>query len=149
MKYYIVYNTTTGEISSNVIAESQEYLSPIADNLTYLEVANPIDNGKYYLDPQSQQTVAFPDKPDQYYTWNWTTKTWQDARTDEQKNTQAIKQVQDKRIQLLTSSDWVVIKAMDQGTQVPEAWRTYRQQLRDITQQPGYPLTVTWPEPPQ
>jgi hypothetical protein len=54
-----------------------------------------------------------------------------------------------KRNKLLTNTDWVVTRAMDQGTQVPEAWSTYRQQLRDITQQTGYPFTVTWPTPPQ
>jgi len=54
-----------------------------------------------------------------------------------------------KRNNLLTASDWVVVKAMDQGTTVPENWQTYRQQLRDITQQSGYPFTVIWPTPPQ
>ncbi|WP_028217417.1 XkdW family protein [Paraburkholderia oxyphila] len=30
-----------------------------------------------------------------------------------------------------------------------EAWRTYRQALRDLPAQPGFPNTVTWPEIPQ
>lgn len=50
-----------------------------------------------------------------------------------------------KRNRLLRSSDW---------TQVPdapvdkEAWTKYRQALRDITEQEGFPTTVTWPEEP-
>jgi hypothetical protein len=148
MKNYITYNTTTGEIFSNVLVESSEYFSPLPDSFTYLEVAESIDNAKYYIDPQSQQAVAFPDKPDQYHTWDWTTKTWQDVRTEQQKYDQAAALVKAERARLLSSSDWVVVKAVDQGTQVPEAWSIYRQQLRDITAQSGYPFTVTWPTPP-
>jgi hypothetical protein len=148
MKNYITYNTTTGEIFSNVLVENSEYFSPLPDGFTYLEVAESIDNAKYYLDPQSQQTVAFPDKPDQYHTWDWTTKTWQDVRTEQQKYDQAAALVKAERARLLSSSDWVVVKAVDQGTQVPETWSIYRQQLRDITAQSGYPFTVTWPTPP-
>ena len=148
MKQYIVYNTSTGEISSNVIAEDEKYLSPISDNLKYLEVENPIDNGKYYLDLATNQPIAFPDKPGKNYTWNWTNKSWEDTRTDQQKYDQAAKEVTDKRTQLLTDSDWVVLKAIDTGTQVPQEWQTYRQQLRDITLQPEFPYNVVWPVKP-
>lgn len=29
-----------------------------------------------------------------------------------------------------------------------DAWRTYRQALRDVPQQPGFPLVIDWPEYP-
>jgi len=51
-----------------------------------------------------------------------------------------------KRNSLLAETDW---------TQVPDspvnkkAWADYRQALRDITSQKGYPLDVVWPEPPE
>jgi len=148
MKNYIVYNTIIGEIVNNVSTQNSDNLSPYPPDFSYLEVSEPIDDSKYYIDPQSQQIIAFPEKPNQYHTWNWTTKTWQDLRTEQQKYSQAAREIQRQRAQLLASSDWVVIKAMDQGTQVPEAWSTYRQQLRDITQQTGYPFTVVWPTAP-
>jgi len=31
---------------------------------------------------------------------------------------------------------------------VPDAWRTYRQALRDIPAQSGFPANVTWPVDP-
>jgi len=37
------------------------------------------------------------------------------------------------RNDLLTESDWVVVNALEAGTTVPSAWKTYRQELRDIT----------------
>lgn len=49
------------------------------------------------------------------------------------------------RNNLLTKSDW---------TQLPDApvdkdvWATYRQQLRDITLQSGFPENIIWPDPP-
>jgi hypothetical protein len=149
MKNYIVYNTTTGEIVNNVSTQSSDNFSPYPTDFSYLEVAETIDNSKYYINPKSQEFIAFSDRPDQYHTWNWTTKIWQDLRSDQQKYSQAVTQIQRQRSKLLTDSDWVVTKAIDQGTQVPEAWQTYRQQLRDITQQSGYPFTVTWPTPVQ
>jgi hypothetical protein len=30
-----------------------------------------------------------------------------------------------------------------------DAWRTYRQALRDLPQQPGFPFNVAWPERPK
>lgn len=51
-----------------------------------------------------------------------------------------------KRNELLVKSDW---------TQMPDVplankseWAVYRQSLRDITLQEGYPLNVTWPSEP-
>lgn len=31
---------------------------------------------------------------------------------------------------------------------VPDAWRTYRQALRDVPAQSGFPTNVTWPSEP-
>lgn len=54
-------------------------------------------------------------------------------------------EVRQQRNQLLSDCDW---------TQLPDApvlratWATYRQQLRDVTAQPGFPWEVVWPEQP-
>jgi hypothetical protein len=50
--------------------------------------------------------------------------------------------------ELLNATDWYVIKAVDTGTLIPTNWQTYRQQLRDVSKQSGYPYNVTWPTPP-
>jgi len=56
--------------------------------------------------------------------------------------------VRSSRDQKLVESDWVVIKSME--TDVPEldAWKSYRQALRNIPQQSGFPWNVNWPENP-
>ena len=37
------------------------------------------------------------------------------------------------RNDLLTESDWVVVNALEAGIAVPDEWKTYRQELQDIT----------------
>jgi hypothetical protein len=52
-------------------------------------------------------------------------------------------EIRAQRNRLLAACDW---------TQLPDAqcdqtaWAAYRQALRDIPQQPGFPTDVTWPE---
>lgn len=53
--------------------------------------------------------------------------------------------VRQQRDRLLTETDWVVVKALETSTVVPANYVTYRQELRDITLQAGFPSTVTWP----
>lgn len=57
----------------------------------------------------------------------------------------AAKQARDK---LLAASDWVRLRANDLGQPMPDEWLAYRQALRDITNQPGWPLAVIWPTRP-
>jgi hypothetical protein len=58
---------------------------------------------------------------------------------------------------LLSQSDWVVVKAKETGTNIPAAWKTYRQALRDLpaTIEPeNYSIMcknsehASWPTPP-
>jgi hypothetical protein len=51
-----------------------------------------------------------------------------------------------KRNQLLAQSDWTQLP--DVPLETKEAWAVYRQALRDITEQEGYPFNIVWPTPP-
>lgn len=37
------------------------------------------------------------------------------------------------RNDLLKESDWIVIKSLESSETIPSNWKTYRQELRDIT----------------
>ena len=37
------------------------------------------------------------------------------------------------RNELLSESEWIVTKSLEAGVVVPDEWKTYRQELRDIT----------------
>ena len=49
---------------------------------------------------------------------------------------------------ILAESDWVVTMHKELGTNIPTAWKTYRQALRDITDDATSLDDVTWPEKP-
>ena len=52
--------------------------------------------------------------------------------------------VRARRDELLAASDSKVWP-----DHVPDDWRTYRQALRDIPEQSGFPTNVTWPVKPE
>lgn len=50
------------------------------------------------------------------------------------------------RDQLLASTDWTQAADVPQATK--DKWAPYRQALRDVPQQPGFPENVQWPAMP-
>ena len=68
--------------------------------------------------------------------------------TEEELQSLAIQKGQDLRTQRnasLASSDWTQLADAPVDS---SAWAVYRQQLRDITKQPGFPSDLTWPVAP-
>lgn len=53
-----------------------------------------------------------------------------------------------RRDALLAACDWTVLSDSPLETTVKAAWVTYRQALRDITEQPTFPESITWPTAP-
>ncbi len=62
-----------------------------------------------------------------------------------QKDTDQSKSVRDERNKKLAECDWtqVLDAPVDQA-----AWAVYRQALRDVTAQEGFPWTINWPTQP-
>lgn len=63
----------------------------------------------------------------------------------EQRNIEKSAEVRAGRNNKLNASDWTQVAdaPVDQA-----AWATYRQDLRDVTAQAGFPWTITWPDVP-
>ena len=53
-----------------------------------------------------------------------------------------------KRDKLLAETDWTQVMDAPIDAATREAYRAYRQALRDIPEQEGFPETITWPELP-
>ena len=53
--------------------------------------------------------------------------------------------IRNQRDNLLQQTDWM---ALSDNTMTPE-WASYRQALRDITIQEGFPFSVDWPAKPE
>lgn len=74
------------------------------------------------------------------------TKAEQEAAHQERLDADAARSVRAQRDKLLSECDWVVVMHTEKGTNVPLEWETYRQALRDVTDQSGFPHQVIWPE---
>jgi len=92
---------------------------------------------KYVLGP------VFADTTDE--TGNVTTASQQETAYKAMKDAEQAKSVRASRTQLLKDCDWTQIA---DSTADKTAWATYRQALRDITGQAGFPWTITWPDAP-
>ena len=133
---YTIYSTITGQILR--IVNTIDIDIQIGQNEAYLD--GFFDDSLYYI--QNQQPVEFPPKPDQYSNFDWTTHQW--VLDPVAAGNAVVK----KRDALLYKSDWTQIPNNPLTPEVQNQWAVYRQQLRDVTDQSGYPFNVVWPTPP-
>lgn len=101
------------------------------------------------LDLQTHELVAYqPPAPadDALQTWAWDAGQWRWVATP---TTAAVAlQVRAERDRLLAACDWRVMRATETGVPMAAAWVQYRQALRELSAQPGFPHTVAWPALP-
>jgi hypothetical protein len=70
-------------------------------------------------------------------------KAWADSAND-----RAFAILREERDKLLDGTDWVITMHKELGTNIPSAWKTYRQELRDLPANTSDPTDVTWPTKP-
>jgi len=61
------------------------------------------------------------------------------------KDAEQAKSIRTSRTEMLKDCDWTQIA---DSTADKTAWATYRQALRDVPSQAGFPWTIAWPETP-
>lgn len=114
------------------------------------EIINDFGGDVVFEGPQAQPTryqVAFRDGVEQI-DGKWYTKysvADMDAEAIAAKDAEQAKSVREQRNAKLKDSDWTQVAdaPVDKA-----AWAIYRQALRDISAQPGFPWDVQWPEMP-
>ena len=94
-----------------------------------------------YHDLSANRPVDMPPKPSDRHEFDYSIKEWK-------VNTElAWHYVYIERSRKLMDTDWLVTKAIETGEPMPAGWATYRQALRDITQQSD-PMSIVWPVQP-
>jgi len=93
---------------------------------------------KYILGPVFTDRAATEDQPAM-------TAAEQETAYKAMKDAEQAKSVRNSRTEKLKDSDWTQIA---DSTADKDAWATYRQALRDITAQDGFPWTIDWPVKP-
>ena len=137
---HYAYYTNTGRYvqSGTAVSEVSEYDIPAGCFVYYGEV----DTGSQYHNLATDAPADMGTPPDEGYEFDYTTKTWQPNLVYLTYTTK------DRRDRLLAESDWTQIPRSPLTVEQQDAWAAYRQELRDIPQQAGFPLTVVWPTTP-
>lgn len=94
----------------------------------------------------ANQTVSLNDTPvlsEGVWSVGWTIRSWSQEELDE-----TAENIRERRDELLSSCDWTQIPDSPLSDEDKTVWQTYRQELRDITGQSGFPTDVTWPTEP-
>lgn len=65
--------------------------------------------------------------------------------SDEEK-IQNLRRERDRR---LAETDWIITMHKEKGTNIPAAWKTYRQALRDLPANTEDPANPVWPTKPE
>ena len=151
MKQFIIYIESTGEIVRSGICKEQDFIlqkqkgEEILEGYANSDIAY-VKNKQLIFYTQDQIEKK---KNKTFLSRRWSNEVfdWIDVRSEEQKYNDASNGVKATRNQLLAESDW---------TQIPDVpltnkqdWAVYRQALRDIPEQSGYPFNINWPVKPE
>ena len=118
-----------------------------------VEVINDFGADPVLEGPQAQPgryQVAFRDGVEQDAEGRWFTKysvADMDAEAIAAKDAEQAKSVREQRNQKLKDSDWT--QGKDIADNISTAWAAYRQALRDVPAQAGFPWDVQWPTQPE
>jgi len=91
-------------------------------------------------EPHNNETAVNEETGETYKTGRWVI-----GYTAENKpQDEAEQAIRNKRDQLLAETDWMALSDVTMSTEM----QSYRQAVRDITGQAGFPYSVTWPTKP-
>lgn len=134
------FKVETGEIIGILQCPDTELAANIYEGEDYID--GEIDASQFYI--VERKPVPMPTKPGEHYAFDFNTKQWKVSE-------EAPYLIRYERSEKLKETDWTdTLSAKNRlGDDLYNAWQEYRQALRDITDQPGFPENVVWPEPPQ
>jgi hypothetical protein len=145
---FIIYNNI-GEILRTGSCPEEMFLIQAQDGETVIEgVAN--DFTQYIADgvvtDYTEAELAAKSSIPYGYKWQMPERALVQDLTTEQINIYLAEQARLKRDTLLSACDWT--QTGDQIEARKLLWQPYRQALRDITLQTGFPTIINWPTLP-
>ena len=119
-----------GHVQDEVVDRIQ-----VAQGNTLILGVDIADPSQYYWNGRSAEHL--PERPSFTHEFDYQRKTWKVSES-------AVRVLRDT---LLAQCDWTQLP--DVPLETKTAWAAYRQSLRDITNQPGFPDVIEWPKPPE
>jgi hypothetical protein len=138
MKFFTIYNQQTGEINNSGTCFDID-IQIVPEGFSIIELqSNPLTQ---YV--KNNLIKNIPQKPNFECDFDFVNEAWTPSFDKQSQNIKAQRKI------LLLQSDWTQIANGPLIVEQQQAWADYRQQLRDIPSQSGYPFNVVWPTPPQ
>ena len=141
----------SGETGYTIVECTDENVQArLAQLSDYITSAPTVYNIKYYASKRDAEEIKDIDgnshDPKQYVQSHFV---GQDDLRDARILADKWANVRRQRDRLIAATDWRVIVASesDEGSDLPTKWKTYRTNLRDITEQAD-PDNITWPTEP-
>lgn len=79
------------------------------------------------------------------HAWNWENLKNEQVVDDAELNEQLANKARTKRNELLKDTDWVMFTDSPLNAEQMLKYKEYRQALRDVPQQKGFPKKINWP----
>lgn len=128
MNTYSIFDRSTGRFTGEIISVIPDMLDAnVPDGCS--AVVGEYDCGSFKFDLESGLVVELEVSP-------------------ELAGAEAARVARLKRGARLAACDWVVVKSMEMGVPVPPLWIQYREALRNMPEQDGFPTSIEWPMPP-
>lgn len=133
---FIIYNSQGRILRTGQCSDADVLLQANEGEYVLQGIAN--QSTQYIVDGT---VVDLPTKPDgEFYNFDYDLYQWvQDTATLAAK-------IVFERNKLLVNSDWTQLADVPLTNKAE--WANYRQELRDIPEQQGYPVNVVWPVAP-
>ena len=138
----------SGETGYTIVECTDENVQERLNQLGDYTSMDGVYNIKYYASKRDAEEIKDNEgnshDPKQYVQSHFV---GQDDTRDARLLAKQWSRIRAERDNLLSQSDWVVIKAKETGGTISSAWKAYRQDLRDIPSQSD-PDNITWPTKP-
>ncbi|MDS9468218.1 tail fiber assembly protein [Paracoccus sp. MBLB3053] len=117
--------------------------------LLSLEAPEDVTDGTHYWDGEA--FAAYPARPGPWAAFDFAARTWTDPRSAADlaaERAEAFTILRIARDRRLAACDWTQVPDNALSEAEREAWRVYRQALRDVPEMTSDPASPTWPVPP-
>ena len=139
MKRFVKFESSGRIVAIGICADTDFELQPgYPDLLLEIDQDLWIDLNTHKVEDGA--VVALAAQPSLNHVFNYGSGVWEISEA------RVIADALDRRSVLLQLSDWTQLPDVPLATK--DQWAGYRQALRDITLQAGYPFEIQWPNSP-
>jgi len=132
--------------SATTIQRGTDQINEIYAMVKFKELSAPVPFYAYKIAEEPQRRELW----ERFNSGEFGEVTWPPSNYPRHPKTQVeLEEIaRSERDKLLLTSDWSQLPDSGLDSSKKESWSVYRQELRNLTLQPGFPYEITWPVKP-